>query len=178
MSFTNINVIQASLLSSLANGWQDPAGVKALLDQLRVSQAWQDIAAPPAPELGSSSTNSDEHEPESTTSDPSPPVASTSASASETSVASLLSQLQASSSPSPPTVPLTNPHKRHAGWSNVPSQQLRDPGPLLPGAALLSPRKKDTRAYTFQQALPHIAQLADDPDFVAAIKKVVLKLWK
>lgn len=149
---------QRSLLSSLANGWQDPAGVKALLDQLRVSQAWQDIAAPPAPESGSSSTNSDE------------PKSSASAS---TSVASLLSQLQASSSPS---APVTNPHKRHAGWSNVPSQQLHDPDSLLPGVALPSPRKKDTRAYTFQQALPHIAQLADDPDFVAAIKKVSLVL--
>jgi hypothetical protein len=138
--------------------------VKALLDQLRVSQAWKEIAAPPAPEIGSSSGD-----PEEGGASPVNPVFPPSASTS-TSVASLLSQLQASPSLTPPT----STRNRDDGRSVTPSPQFYDPSPSQAAAAavLPSPRKKDTRAYTFQQALPHIVQLANDPGFVAAVRQV------
>ncbi|KAF9468856.1 hypothetical protein BDZ94DRAFT_1244758 [Collybia nuda] len=151
MSFTNIN---------------DPAGVKALLDQLRVSQAWQDITTSSLPEPDSPSANIDER-----ANVPAPPAVSTATSAS---VASLLSQLQASSSPSIyiPNAPSINTHKRSFGWPTIPSQQLHGPAPPLLSEAALPSTRKDTSSYTFQQALPHIAQLADDPKFVEAIRKM------
>ena len=71
--------------------FNDPAGVVALLDQLKYSPAWQEISNP------------------------------------QVSVASLLSQLEDS---------------------------------------------EDTSKFTFQQSLPIISQLTDDPTFIAALIKV------
>jgi len=34
--------------------------------------------------------------------------------------------------------------------------------------------KTDTRSYTFQQALPYIAKLADDPEFVEIVNQVYI----
>lgn len=168
--------------------------MKALLDQLRSSQAWQqavgtstntttqpqpaDIVSSAPSEPSEGSTN---HEP--------PPVhvgypqASASASASTSfappaTVASLLSQLSApaadpprdfhhpypsstptfGSAPAYHTPPILHPDPVHASSST----------PAVPSSA----RKVDLRSCTFQQALPRLAQLAEDADFVAAVSKV------
>ncbi|TCD70468.1 hypothetical protein EIP91_003229 [Steccherinum ochraceum] len=186
MDFTNIN---------------DPAGVKALLDQLRSSQAWQQVVGtstsestttPPQPTDTVSSVPSEpsegptDHEP--------PPVhvgfpqASASASASSSTsfappatVASLLSQLSApaadpprdfhhpypsstptfGSAPAYRTPPILHPDPVHASSSTASAA-------AVPSSA----RKVDLRSCTFQQALPRLAQLAEDADFVAAVSKM------
>ncbi|RDB20544.1 hypothetical protein Hypma_012457 [Hypsizygus marmoreus] len=150
MSFTNIN---------------DPAGVKALLDQLRASQAWQEVVVPPAPEPAPSLPPNLEPQ--------SAPVDATASSSSLSSVASLLSQLQSSPSWSAvsSTPPTSSTSEEDAPLSAAPLQQPTSSSSI----ESLSPPKKspqDPRSYTFQQALPHLAQLADDPGFVVAITQM------
>ncbi|OBZ71840.1 hypothetical protein A0H81_08216 [Grifola frondosa] len=181
MNFTNIN---------------DPAGVKALLEQLRSSQAWQESISPePIPTASTASTEALSpaahagiqpadsahdrvlhHRPADSgirtrTSDS---AAVSQATTLSSSVASLLSQLQA-----PPSftntafVPLVPP-AQPSGIGHV-SQPFSSFQPSIPEPAPVpaplpsSARKQDLRSCSFQQALPHLAQLSEDPDFVAAI---------
>ena len=142
MSFTNINVRDPFVDQDLANdGVQDPAGVKALLEQLRTSQAWQDTVAgatvAPTPSPASAQ----------------PPTAS---------VAALLSRLQTSSSA---PIPVTDPEK----VSTPP-----EPQPPLPAVAQSPSRTQDVKSYTFQQSLPVLAQLSDDPSFISFIAQAGL----
>ncbi|KAJ7762815.1 hypothetical protein DFH07DRAFT_404910 [Mycena maculata] len=147
MSFTNIN---------------DPAGVKALLDSLRASQAWQNLVNTPGPEPTPASLS---------TPIPNPPLSGTETETNpgpSTSVAALLSQLN-----SAPTTRPAEDSRKHAPTpdpspnrslnlkpSQTPSQ---DPPPSVP---------EDARGLTFQQALPRLAQLADDPVLVATLGKL------
>ncbi|KAJ7783419.1 hypothetical protein B0H14DRAFT_3507124 [Mycena olivaceomarginata] len=117
MSFTNIN---------------DPAGVKALLDRLRASQAWQSLVnTPPA----------------------------------------LLSQLNSAPVPAsapaliPPTAPVSNAPRPPPSPSN--DYAFITPPPPAPPAAT-----EDVRSLTFQQALPRLAQLSDDPAVVSTIQRL------
>ncbi|KAF5388219.1 hypothetical protein D9615_000056 [Tricholomella constricta] len=148
MNFTNIN---------------DPAGVKALLDQLRVSQAWQQAVAPtPLEPQESPATVDQELAPVPSSPGPS---AIPSALATSTSVAALLSQLQSSPSwpPSNATISEHNP------GNPMPPVTVELASPPTP------PRPKkipDPKSLTFQQALPHLARLGDDPGFVAAITRL------
>ncbi|KII96005.1 hypothetical protein PLICRDRAFT_34958 [Plicaturopsis crispa FD-325 SS-3] len=180
MSFTNIN---------------DPAGVKALLDTLRSSQAWSQVAgtsendATPFSEMAS---NSDELKPVASTStltvhgeivqpgsgagltsrvNPQPPAPSTSSS----SVASLLSQLQTSHS----LAYHPDGHRRDAPFpSYTPPQSLDDAHVPPTGASPESHRPathrtlSELRSYTFQQALPRLSQLSENPDFVASLTQM------
>ncbi|KAJ7265845.1 hypothetical protein B0H12DRAFT_1099760 [Mycena haematopus] len=138
MSFTNIN---------------DPAGVKALLDRLRASQAWQNVVnappeqQPPAPA------------PSSSRSEPTP---------GSSSVAALLSQLNSTPvAASTLTAPVSN-----ARASPSPSKDYtfvtRPPPPPPESFAVI----EDVRSLTFQQALPRLAQLSDDPAVVSVIHKL------
>ncbi|KAJ7781671.1 hypothetical protein B0H16DRAFT_1448038 [Mycena metata] len=129
MSFTNIN---------------DPAGVKALLDSLRASQAWQSLVnAPP------------EQSPPVPT-----PAASTETPGSSASVAALLSQLN-----------VPSPHR--PSTSNALHQPPPNPSPPTPVPAPYTVTE-DVRSLTFQQALPRLAELSDDPAVVATIQKARL----
>lgn len=126
--------------------------MKALLDQLRVSQAWQEVTSP--------STQNDETP--SRSSDEQPASSST---ATSTSVASLLSQLH-SLPPLPP--PLSR--DEDSSHKAQPAPRRHEP---TPPAVPVPPRvQTDTRSYTFQQALPYLAQLVEDPGFVDVIKQV------
>jgi hypothetical protein len=159
MDLTTINVIRCNLVSILdflADSFQDPAGVKALLDQLRVSQAWKDVTAAPSQNNSASTCHYEES------------AASTTTTAA--SVASLLSQLQSSPSTSSGIRDIVD--QRNTPTSSDNSAPLQT---VLP-----SPRrtKEDTRLYTFQQALPHLVQLSDDPGFVALITQVWLYVSK
>ncbi|KAG6864580.1 hypothetical protein C0991_008490 [Blastosporella zonata] len=142
MNFTNIN---------------DPAGVKALLDQLRVSQAWKDAVAPQTQESQSSSPASEQQ---------AAPVAASvnlPQTASSASVATLLSQLQ------PSTWRSSQPNANNT----IIGHSLAPPPAVPPLSSTPSVRNtQDPRTLTFQQALPLIAQLADDPKFVAAITQL------
>ncbi|KAJ7162623.1 hypothetical protein C8R43DRAFT_1086492 [Mycena crocata] len=135
MSFTNIN---------------DPAGVQALLDQLRTSQAWQNLVntqleaqAQPAPQPASA-----------------PSASETAPGSTSTSVAALLSQLN-----SVPDVSHT---------TEVSPSPTKDP--LLPPPPAPEPAPyaftEDVRSLTFQQALPRLAQLSDSAVVVSTIEKL------
>ena len=82
--------------------------------------------------------------------------------ASKLSVASLLSQLG--------TIPVAGPGASTPVPMSLQSSSITAPPP----SASASRPVKDLRNYTFQQALPHLAQLSDDPAFVDAILKVRL----
>jgi len=137
MNFTNIN---------------DPAGVKALLDQLRVSQAWQEVTTSYIP---------DEVPPGSAEDQLAPSPAATS-----TSVASLLSQLHTAPSLSPPHS--SNVDAGHLVPS-VPRLRESTPSVVVP---VLPHAKTDARSYTFQQALPVLAQLTKDSEFVEMLHQM------
>ncbi|KAJ7179523.1 hypothetical protein C8R46DRAFT_1073987 [Mycena filopes] len=124
----------------------DPADVKALLDSLRASQAWQNLVNTP-PEQPS----------------PHPGSGSSQTPASSASVAALLSQLNAAS-PSPPRPSSSNAlqHQEHPPQSTTPSTPAPAPPPIT----------EDVRSLTFQQALPRLAQLSDDPAVVSTITKL------
>ncbi|KAJ6510244.1 hypothetical protein C8R47DRAFT_1097207 [Mycena vitilis] len=132
MSFTNIN---------------DPAGVKALLDRLRATDAWQSIVnTPPTPEQPPAAP------PPSSGSVSTPPSASSS-----TSVASLLSQLNSAQTESANALlPKQKP----------PPPPSEDP---LPAPYAIT---EDVRSLTFQQALPRLAQLSDDPAVATTIARL------
>ncbi|KAG6885250.1 hypothetical protein C0993_004107 [Termitomyces sp. T159_Od127] len=141
MSSTNIN---------------DSAGVKALLDQLRVSQAWIDVIGSQAQEDRSSVSATEEP--------PAPSASSSNTTAPGPSVAALLSQLRSSPGSRDP------PHA-----ASIDNTDNNHPAP--PQSVLLPPvpsvqQVQDPKSLTFQQALPYIAKLADNPDFVAAITRL------
>ncbi|KAG6889037.1 hypothetical protein C0995_004320 [Termitomyces sp. Mi166 len=134
----------------------DPTGVKALLDQLRVSQAWKDVIGSQAQKDQSTGVAIEE---------PSAPVEASSSNvvAPSASVAALLSQLQ-SSSWDPPQAISIDTVTSHP----TPPQPALPPPPPVPSAQQV----QDPKSFTFQQALPYIAQLADNPRFVAAITQL------
>ncbi|KZT26901.1 hypothetical protein NEOLEDRAFT_1061790 [Neolentinus lepideus HHB14362 ss-1] len=148
MDFTNIN---------------DPAGVKALLDQLRTSQAWQDSVA---------SGNRNEAVQNPLAQVPVPP-SEPPATQPSTTIASLLSQLQAPSSPTFTSPGSTLPEPRDVGTStggyypaptqDAPVATIRQPSPAPPA------RKQDVRWLSFQQSLPHLARLGNDPSFALIV---------
>ncbi|KAJ6567284.1 hypothetical protein DFH09DRAFT_1081292 [Mycena vulgaris] len=138
MSYTNIN---------------DPAGVKALLDRLRTSQAWQTLV----------SAQADAQEQPAA---PQPAPSGSETAASSSSVAALLSQLNsapaevprnAASPPSPSNAP--------------PSASNAPPAPSPPPPAPYA-FTEDVRSLTFQQALPRLAQLSDSRAVVSTIEKL------
>ncbi|KAI5124801.1 hypothetical protein M0805_005433 [Coniferiporia weirii] len=142
MNFTNIN---------------DPAGVSALLEQLRASQAWSDLQiqtssdrqTPPMPQQessGQSSINSD----------------------SSPSVASLLSQLSSSATSS-------NAHAPYELASSSRTIVLSDNGPSANSICSAQPvprKKQDVKGFSFQQSLSRLAHISEDPIFLEAIAKL------
>jgi len=159
MAFTNIN---------------DPAGVKSLLEQLRTSQAWQDTVETDHAKASATNPTHTANEPGPSTSLPSTDGEGTSTGSS---VASLLSQLQSSPTwstaqpvPSPPTrSPPVYAPTTLAYTPGANALASTTPFRLSPSRGASSAARQDVRSYTFQQALPHLAQLSDDPNFVASL---------
>ncbi|KAI6165064.1 hypothetical protein EDD17DRAFT_326202 [Pisolithus thermaeus] len=218
MSFTNIN---------------DPEGIKALLEQLRASQVWQstvNTAVPPtSPSVGAptpdvaasnESTRGERSEPSlaplssprSQSIPPQPgsgPAATGFTTKATPSVASLLSQLNASGWSQPSSTAasegvlalsstgtagpsrVSNPQSSSLDRQSFPPgpkqqqiQPLRSPNPPQPSIATIPP-EEDVRFITFQQALPHLSQLASNSKFIAAVgrlrgeqKELEQKLWE
>ena len=127
--------------------------MKALLDQLRTSQAYLDATSG-----GVRGQNVHGASPESEAAFTGPSGSTVREEQGSTSVASLLEQLRT------PAATVLPPPAAHADLS----------GPPQPAAlpALPPPQPATPRRLTFQQALPQIAALADDPKFVAAVEKV------
>ncbi|KAF7980885.1 hypothetical protein HWV62_36057 [Athelia sp. TMB] len=160
MSSTNIN---------------DPAGVQSLLAQLRASQAWQaiDPLATPGPSSAHPTTQLTPVE---------PPEASPENTTSNTaaSVASLLSQLQASSAltrapphPSPTAAPLLRaPPPTRSTVSERESYDSHTKSQPVSSGSTSSAVRQDRRAFTFQQSLPHLAQLSEDPGIISALSEM------
>ncbi|KAE9395640.1 hypothetical protein BT96DRAFT_141127 [Gymnopus androsaceus JB14] len=126
----------------------DSAGIQALLEQLKSSQAWKDAVA------SSDTINENESFQQHNVDDasqPNPPTPSVS-------VATLLSQLQAE----PYSDATTS--QDHTFDSFLP---LSPPHPATPGQ-----RADDSRYLTFHQALPVIAGLSEDPRFSKTLKSM------
>ncbi|KAK0467901.1 uncharacterized protein EV420DRAFT_433899 [Desarmillaria tabescens] len=124
----------------------DPAGVKALLDTLQASQAWQQAVT-------TSAENKDVAKVPQEAIVETPP----SSSSASNSVASLLAQLQRSSQPvKEPFISFDGPRVN----------PKHNPSPALSSSA------EDTRSFTFQQALPHLAQLSQDAQFIEKIVQI------
>lgn len=125
---------------------KDPSGVKALLETLRSSQAWQEVINDPNPKPVHNL----------------PP--SSSSPATSNSVASLLSQLQSESTSVPPQLP-------PAPLAHVPSGlQVGHVETRTPHIRRLQDR--DIKTLTYQQSLPLLAQLSEDTRFVETITEV------
>ncbi|KAN0097803.1 hypothetical protein V8E55_002249 [Tylopilus felleus] len=164
----------------------DPTAVKALLEQLRASQAWKDALS-----SSSSHTSSERRENsvarqqpgslledvqgESRTlsSDAAPPA----------SVASLLSQLTTSEwTPTATNAPpVSNTRTTHQLPRSMPrpshdlsptQSEDRPPRPVVATSSTCVEDVQDIRFMSFQQALPHLTQLATDPAFLTAVSNV------
>ena len=142
---------------------KDPAGVKALLDQLRTSRAWQDAVTPiPCPSDSGESrsiitSRSDGAKSQISSEKPDEPT---------TSVSSLLSQLQ----PVPLLPSFSHPLPRTStGVPPVDTDHTASERLVPPTTTTDS---GDHMAMSFQQALPHLANLSAKPEFVDKIKEV------
>ncbi|KIK65732.1 hypothetical protein GYMLUDRAFT_258424 [Collybiopsis luxurians FD-317 M1] len=123
----------------------DAAGIQALLEQLKSSQAWQEaVASSSAPNENQVAPQAEEHCLEESQSDSAP----------SSSVAELLSQLQ------------TEPNTDHSSELS-PSRSVPQP------ISTPSIRTVDeSRHLTFQQALPVIASLSANPQFIQTLKSI------
>jgi len=132
-----------------------------LLDQLRSSQAWQEVVPRPRGTARTSAEPASQSE-SSRARSPSP----------SSSVASLLSQLQPSASGSWP--PLPPSRSASIEYQHPTSTSISTVNPILPqpSPSTSHARKPDLKSHTFQQALPHLAQLSEDATFVASITQV------
>ncbi|KAH0839595.1 hypothetical protein J3R83DRAFT_511 [Lanmaoa asiatica] len=159
----------------------DPTAVKALLDQLRASQAWQDTLNSSPSHIGpeqhaevreSFASTSEDVQGESRAQSPvtAPPA----------SVTSLLSQLRTSewTSTAINTPPVSKTRTAHQLSRDIPRPSQEPPPTQLehrtprPIAATSSTRVQDIRSMSFQQALPHLTQLASDPGFIADVSRL------
>ncbi|KAG2345109.1 hypothetical protein BDR05DRAFT_1058619 [Suillus weaverae] len=167
MNFTNIN---------------DPAGIKALLEQLRSSQAWQES-------VGGAGSNGVAKNPPPTSTTPQatlplaqPPPTTSDVSKSPSSVADLLSQLSSSerkipSKPSQPSPSCFTTQQTPLQLSQAVShrstpQPPEDSAHQLAASTNAFTQGQDLRMMSFQQALPRLTQLAESADFVAAIARL------
>ncbi|TEB35538.1 hypothetical protein FA13DRAFT_1352156 [Coprinellus micaceus] len=163
----------------------DPASVAALLEQLRASSAWQQIVQT-NPEAGVGDARPPPQQPTPRTDGPTPPPADTP----QPTVAELLAQLSA-----PPAA--ANPHQSggtaRPAWDTSlarpatnnyraaphASTRLPDQGPECDVTATLTPLPAsapvpitDVRSCSFQEALPLLARLGEDPCFVTSVKRI------
>ncbi|CAL1702086.1 unnamed protein product [Somion occarium] len=174
MDFTNIN---------------DPAGIKALLERLRSAQAWQppvstsssaapsDPLPPPPPAPASTSDVYESVLPSAASHEVTPSLTSAVPTAS---VASLLSQLQASIPPAT-TEHISDVAPYHPETHSSAFYKSPEPAVVTPPSI---PQKQDVRGLSFQQSLPLLARLAEHPKFMEAISamkqeqaKLEKKLW-
>jgi hypothetical protein len=150
---------------------QDPAGVKALLDQLRASQAWQRLST--AKEENVSLSIVDEVRPiEMREDEGSSHVSSR--------ISSLLSRLQSRNDkgdvtelipPNAKTSPQLDPLSPAPNAAGIASHENNRPDNGLASKPSLA-RVKSARSLTFAQSLPVLGRLADDSDFLVKLKKV------
>ncbi|KAG2071918.1 hypothetical protein BDR04DRAFT_1097576 [Suillus decipiens] len=170
MNFTNIN---------------DPAGIKALLEQLRSSQAWQQSIVVGADPNGIAKNPPPTSATPQATPLPTQPVATTSnVSKPSSSVADLLSQLHSSEhvqeippGPSQPSTSRFTPQQASLQVSQVTSHRStpRPPEDSVHHSATSTnafTHGQELRTMSFQQALPHLTRLAENADFVTAIAQL------
>ncbi|KAL7282045.1 hypothetical protein ACG7TL_003512 [Trametes sanguinea] len=190
----------------------DTNAIQAILDRLRSSEAWQRaVAANAAQAAGTVETQTDANSalvqletdnatrslgstplcapPSDHNTSPQGLDASTTlgpASTNTQSVASLLSQLQASSTFAAVTGTSRTPGSKQPAYAPSPAGSPEFPGPvaalpssstdiIAPSATTVAsapralPPRQDLRNCTFQQALPHIARLSEDAGFLKAL---------
>ncbi|KAH6915222.1 hypothetical protein BKA70DRAFT_1258328 [Coprinopsis sp. MPI-PUGE-AT-0042] len=131
----------------------DPAAVKALLEQLRVSQVWQEIQG-----------SSNKQEPANDAASSVTPHDSTSSSST---VAELLAQLKKPTTSAGSVPPVT----RYEPPPPLPQPPQQAPPTPQPKPALAATELKQC---TFQNALPLIARLGEDPSFSLHSKRATM----
>jgi len=130
---------------------QDPAGIQTILDQIRSSQAWQELAATSSRSSGLTSPSNEEM------------TMKTSGS----SVASLLSQLR------PAHQALESPTKSGVNNEQEPALQSNHSSnftTLQSDAAMVS--MKDSCLFDLRDSMPILLQLSRDSAFVEEMNKV------
>lgn len=144
----------------LTSIFQDPAGVQALLDQIKSSSAWQELSAastvpPEQASLPGEAPTTKQHSTES------PPGHS---------VAALLSQLQSPQEAwKSPANEATDPTSHSTSLEPVQSQP---PYTELTGShSAIS--EKDVHSLDFDESLPILLRLSRDPSFVNEMQKVL-----
>ncbi|KAG2031534.1 hypothetical protein BDR03DRAFT_875703, partial [Suillus americanus] len=179
----------------------DPAGIKALLEQLRSSQAWQESIGGVDPNGVAKNTPPTSTTPPATVTPPTsiapqaalsltqPPATTNDVSKSSSSVADLLSQLNSSehkipSRPSQPSSSRLTTQQTSLQLSQAASHRSTDQPPEDSVHHAFT-HGQDLRMMSFQQALPHLTQLAESADFVAAVahlreeqKDLERQLWE
>lgn len=153
--------------------------MKALLDHLRASQAWQQTIGVTPPSTTSTAPESSEP------SDVQTPIHNEQPSPSSffppATVASLLSQLTAHSThptddsdyaATSEVAPTAHALAAHTGHPHSDPSEPANAEPSITSPVPSSARKADLRSSTFQQALPHLARLAEDTTFVSAVTAV------
>ncbi|KAG1847537.1 hypothetical protein DFJ58DRAFT_906879 [Suillus subalutaceus] len=188
MNFTNIN---------------DPAGIKALLEQLRSSQAWQEsIGGGADPNGVAKNPPPTSTTPPATVTPPTsiapqavpvpliqPPATTDNVSKSSSSVADLLSQLNSSEHkisprPSQPSTSRLTTQQTSLQLSQAASHRSTAQ-PAEDSAHHAAFTHGQDRMMSFQQALPHLTRLAESADLVAAVahlreeqKDLERQLWE
>ena len=161
-----------------------------MLEQLRASSAWQRIVQNnPDPEGGLGDARPPQ-DPTPRTDGPTPPPADT-RDAPQLTVAELLAQLSAPPAAADPhqsggtarpawDMTLTRPATNNYPSAPRASTRLHDQGPEYDLTATLAPLPApiapvsvtDVRSCSFQEALPLLARLGEDPSFVTSVKRV------
>lgn len=168
---------------------QDPAGIKALLEQLRASQAWQETDTIMDVTQADENLSSQQSLPEPPSDVPEPTADLESPPAVSNHISSLLSRLQtgigASSLPRSDDIPTVNTHREApappAAHQATPSSSLKGLDSRYNANSTIhqpssSQKKKSLRTLPFIQALPVVAKLAEDPEFIEKLEKVLLSI--
>lgn len=194
MDFTNINVHSNYLLTVYWECFthialrQDPAGIKALLEQLRASQAWQETGTIMDVTQADESLSGQQSLPDPPSEVPEPTADLESPPAVSNHISSLLSRLQtgicASSLPRPDDIPTADTHREAPAHPAAHQATLSSSLKGLDSRYNASPtihqppssQKKSLRTLPFIQALPVVARLAEDPEFIEKLEKVLLSI--
>ncbi|EIW82463.1 hypothetical protein CONPUDRAFT_136957 [Coniophora puteana RWD-64-598 SS2] len=156
-------------MNSDTNDINDATKVRTLLEQLRSSEAWQATIANPTQPKPPSSCSS---EAPSSATRGQESVSSHSSTSPIPSVASLLSQLTSTDSRhhASTSAPFSASADVPSGWPSLDAEASFHP--YIPPATVDRGSQGDVKTLTFQQALPILTKLGEDPAFILSLKQL------
>lgn len=143
-----------------------------MLDQLRASQAWQEIGS----DVNATSADGCPSRRDSTPEPPLPVAELESPPSVSNHISSLLSRLQSGVSASFPPDDPSNAHVRNGAHQDLPSSTKAHDSRhnANPTVHHSSAQKSSVRNLSYIQALPVVARLAEDPAFIKSLEKVIV----